>query len=128
MNGFDRTKYVNGITSIRNSHKITGSVIMKENKEHVFPYNNWYIEITDENRRIVNDWKIKQEYNDDLFENLNYKYVYCDGSRLPAGCFSVVLLITTDQFKQYVLNQTSKSTEINDNEHLVRLLKEISLT
>lgn len=39
----------------------------------------WYIEITDDNRKIVNDWKIKQEYNNDLFENLQYRYVYYDG-------------------------------------------------
>lgn len=44
---------------------------------YIFPENNWYIEITDDNRKVVNDWKIKQQYNDDLFENLDYKYVNC---------------------------------------------------
>jgi len=103
---------------------------MKETEEYIFPENNWYIEITDENRKIVNDWKIKQEYSDDLFENLNYKYVYYDGGgerrEREAGMVGVGL-ITTDQFRRYVLNQPIETSEIDDNKHLIRLLKEISL-
>jgi hypothetical protein len=31
-------------------------------EEYVFP-NNWYIEITDENKEVLNAWKINQFYS-----------------------------------------------------------------
>jgi len=36
----------------------------------------WCIKITEDNRKIINDWKIKQPVlNDDLFKHLQYIYV-----------------------------------------------------
>ncbi|KKP65128.1 MAG: hypothetical protein UR61_C0032G0012, partial [candidate division WS6 bacterium GW2011_GWE1_34_7] len=46
-------------------------------KEFILP-EKWYIEITDENKQISNDWKIKQRFNDSLFK-YDYLYVNYDG-------------------------------------------------
>jgi hypothetical protein len=72
--------------------------------EKDFLHNNWYIEITDENRRIVNDWKITTEYNNNLFDNLYYKYVnWCGVGYCVVGVGGG--LITTEQFIKHVLKQ-----------------------
>jgi hypothetical protein len=74
-------------------------------KEYELP-EQWYIKITDDNKKIVNDWKIQQEYNDDLFRE-NYVHVGYDG----CGYWEIFndkeiyIEITTDQFIQYVLKQ-----------------------
>jgi hypothetical protein len=91
-------------------------------EEYKFPENNWYIEITDDNRKTVNDWKVKQEYNDDLFKDLEYTYVeshgggnYDNKNLIKRGAIE----ITTEQFKQYVFKEPYKF-KVGDK---VRLLK-----
>lgn len=44
-------------------------------EEYVFPENNWYIEITDENKEVLNAWKITKEYStpiDNYLTKINY--------------------------------------------------------
>ena len=78
----------------------------------------WYIKITDDNREIVNDWKINQQYPSSLFNHLNYIIVSADGCG-DSSCETVIsnneTEITTEQFITHVLNQqfddTSKQLE-----------------
>jgi len=97
-------------------------------KEDFILPDKWYIEITDNNRKILNDWKIKQEYNDSLFENLNYKYMFYSGPvwEAEAGMWMAVsyTLITLSQFKSHVLKETELIIKDNQ-EYLIKLLKEI---
>jgi len=46
-------------------------------EEYVFPENNWQIEITDENKEVLNAWKIKQiNYNTPIDSyNPSIKYI-----------------------------------------------------
>lgn len=87
--------------------------------EKTFPYNNWYIEITDENRAIINEWKIQQEYKNDLFLNLQYKYVNWNGL---GGRGARSWLITTEEFIQFVHSKTPINGVIIPNERLTNLL------
>lgn len=48
------------------------------NTDFILP-EKWYIKITDDNREIVNNWKILQPFNESLLNNLDYKYVNCNG-------------------------------------------------
>ncbi len=75
-------------------------------KEYIFPENNWYIEITNDNKKIVNDWKIQQKWNEDLYKN-NKNYVDFDGNSgiEITNRRSKLTQITTDEFIQYVLKQ-----------------------
>lgn len=40
----------------------------------------WQVEVDEDNRKIINDWKAEQDYNADLFECLEYNYVEDNGS------------------------------------------------
>ena len=82
----------------------------------------WYIEITDENRAIVNSWKIKQYYNDDLFNNLQYKYITLEGVGRGWVGLGEGIEITTAQFQKYVLKETPVKIE-EDYSYLTPLLK-----
>jgi hypothetical protein len=94
---------------------------MKEEDE--FPYNNWYIEVTDENRHIINPWKVKQKYNLDLFENLDRKYVDWKGARDRAGRER----ISTEDFIKYVLTEEPVKTKSEDMSYLVSLLNKLNI-
>lgn len=91
-----------------------------------FPHENWYIEITDDNRKIVNDWKIKQKYSSNLFDNLHYKYVNWEGGWRVYGaagggfCFE----ITTEQFIEYILKQPLEEPSYS---YLTPLLKKLNV-
>jgi hypothetical protein len=97
-------------------------------EEYVFPENNWYIEITDENREVLNNWKIKQKHNKSLYDNPQYKYVNFEGAwrsvRLGGGLF----LIDFNQFKKYVLKEEQISTIVNEDfSYLIPLFKELNI-
>ncbi len=101
------------------------------NTDFVLP-EKWYIEITDDNREIVNNWKIRQQFNESLLNNLNYKYVDCNGRvdylgpRRDSGWFC---LITTEQFIEHVLHQSiSKSESKKENlDYLIPIFKELNI-
>ncbi len=96
------------------------------NEEYIFPKDNWYIEITDDNRELVNNCKIKQKWNRDLFEYLQYTYVSFDGSgwgkSIPKG-----ISITTSQFKEYVLNEKEEIIISEDLSYLEELLNKLNI-
>lgn len=93
--------------------------------EQEFPHNNWYIEITDENRKIINDWKVNQSFSDDLFINPQYKYINYLGEREGwVGCGGGVELITTEEFIKYVLKQ---SIQEQSCDYLTPLLKKLNI-
>jgi hypothetical protein len=75
-------------------------------EEYVFP-NNWYIEITDENKEVLNAWKIKQiNYNTPIDSyKPSIKYInYLGMGMVGAGWGGGGVLITFDEFKKkYVL-------------------------
>lgn len=91
-----------------------------------FPHENWYIEITDDNRKIVNDWKIKQKYSNNLFDNLHYKYVNWNGAGVGEGGVEVdvVFEITTEQFIEYILKQPLEEPSYS---YLTPLLKKLNV-
>jgi hypothetical protein len=86
-------------------------------KEYEFPVNNWYIKMTEDNKELLNEWKIQQKYNKPI--NLSESiiiYINWDGhsNRLTTGWSQVnwgKILITTEEFKKYVLNISEEPTE-----------------
>jgi hypothetical protein len=98
-------------------------------EEYIFPENNWYIEITDENREVLNNWKIKQEYSDSLYNNPQYKYVYFDGQAVGWGvAWPLFVEINFDEFKKYVLKEEQISTIVNEDfSYLISLFKELNI-
>jgi len=99
-------------------------------EEYVFPKNNWYIEITDENKEILNAWKINQiNYNSPIHSyNPSIKYINWTGGE---GCGWGVggqryIKITFNQFKKYVLGYEIIEEPANqDYTYLIDMLKEI---
>lgn len=92
-----------------------------------FPHENWYIEITDDNRKIVNDWKIKQKYSNNLFDNLHYKYVNWNGEWAGGRSgwwLALGFEITTEQFIEYILKQPLEEPSYS---YLTPLLKKLNV-
>jgi hypothetical protein len=99
-------------------------------EEYVFP-NKWYIEITDENKEILNAWKINQiDYNSPI--DVYYppiKYINCYGAGIPQtywpswGDAPSYIKITFDQFKKYVLGyEIIKEPANQDYTYLIDML------
>jgi hypothetical protein len=87
-----------------------------------FPHNNWYIEITEENKELLNKWKIKQKYSNSIDEYTNIAYIDGEGRGTSPG-WGVGFLITTEQFKKYVLKEPESPS---DYTYLINLLKKIN--
>ncbi len=84
-------------------------------EKSTFPYNNWYLNFTEEQRPIVDNWRI----NIIKFSNTPCptNIISWNGSQFP-GRQGVVwglgeCLITIDQFKQYVLNQETITEDLS---------------
>lgn len=98
-------------------------------EEYKFPENNWYIEIDDDNIKIVNNWKRKQEWSRSLLR-ARKKYVDFDGNSGDNLTKERILKtkITTEQFKQYVLKEPYKEQIITqDYSYLVQILNKLGL-
>jgi hypothetical protein len=93
------------------------------NEDFILP-DKWYIEVTYDNRKIINNWKIKQKYKNDLFENLYYKYVCHRGGGWNCKIPCSYTQITLSQFKSHVLKEIEDNQDNQD--YLIKLLKEIS--
>jgi len=95
-------------------------------EEYVFP-NKWYIEITDENKEVLNAWKINQFYNKSIDSyNLPIKYINDKGSAAGLGGEGRDKKITFDEFKKYVLGyEIIKEPANQDYTYLIDMLKEI---
>lgn len=90
---------------------------MKE-EEFVLP-EKWYITVTNENKKVINDWKVKQYYNDNLFEH-SYLYVKNNG----AGEYDFSTEITFEQFKKYVLKEEDMIEEEKESRFPFKLTPE----
>lgn len=105
------------------------------NTDFILP-NKWYIKITDNNREIVNNWKIKQIPNKNLYDNIEFKYVCYGGYgwiqsqavlvRFGVGAYEK---ITTEQFITHVLKQQFDDTpkQLENLDYLIPLFKELNI-
>ena len=93
-------------------------------KEYVFPKDNWYLKFTEEERPIVDNWRI----NIVKFSNnpCPSNYINWRGEALGGWVVRGVVVITFDQFKQYVLNIQEPSIEQQpeDLSYLIDFLKQ----
>jgi hypothetical protein len=91
-------------------------------EEYVFP-NNWYIEITDENKEVLNAWKINQFYSKSIDSyDPPIKYINNLGSS-ACGWGRMVNEITFDEFKKYVLGyEIIKEPANQDYTYLIDML------
>jgi len=100
-----------------------------------FPYNNWFIQVTDKNRKLIDDWRIhKLGYSssiDNLTSYINYKgesSIY--GSRwwrrVGLRGESELVQISTIDFTIYVLGE--KMSKTDDYNYLVDLLKKLKIS
>lgn len=99
-------------------------------EEYKFPENNWYIEIDNDNIEIVNNWKIKQPYDNDLYKFPKIKLVDFNGVGVEEGesietTKRRCIQITTEQFKQYVLKTKVKC--FKDYKYLEPLFKQLCI-
>lgn len=67
----------------------------------------WFLKITPENKAIVNEWKLKQRLNADLFKNPVYTYVNQDGGGRYNANPDDKKFITFEQFKTHVLKEST---------------------
>ena len=97
-----------------------------ESKEYVFPTDNWYLKIDDENREIVNNWRINIiKYST---EPCQHSYINYQG-RGGRGLFGGEREISIDQFKEYVLNIPTNPLpkEKEDLSYLINFLQKINI-
>lgn len=97
-------------------------------EEYVFPHNNWYLKFTEEQRSIVDNWRINIiKFSD---KPCPTNYINWDGCGRTAGWASVSgsSLITFAQFEQYVLNISKESItkEVEDYSYLIPILQKIN--
>lgn len=74
----------------------------------------WYVEVTTENKSVLNDWKIKQQYPLSLY-SFDYKFIAENGGGyIYEESIKDRVKITFGQFKKYVLKQdVEESTKID---------------
>lgn len=86
----------------------------------------WTIEITDENRLEINEWKKNQEWTKSLLVATHYTFVNEDGAGRTGPLGTERPEITLDQFRQYVSGKSPSNTEPEVEEsydYLVELFK-----
>lgn len=91
-------------------------------KEYVFPENNWYLEFTEEQRPIVDNWRIniiKFSSGPCSTQFINYQGWW------PVGGQGFGLnKITFEQFEQYVLKKSSNPI-LENYDYLIPILKKL---
>jgi hypothetical protein len=94
-------------------------------KEYVFPKDNWYLKFTEEERPIVDNWRINIiKFSDKpcLGNCINY---IGSGMGIDGYKFWGLYLITIDQFKQYVLNINPESKVKENYDYLIPLIEKL---
>ncbi len=100
---------------------------MKE--EYVFPHNNWYLKFTEEERPIVDNWRINIiKYSNKPCPGNFINYL---GSEPVVGerWYLVCDFITFAQFEQYVLNINKELIikEPEDYSYLIPILQQLNI-
>jgi hypothetical protein len=94
--------------------------------EETFPYNNWYMQFTEEERSVVDNWRINI---------VKYSINPCPGNYINwggaaggdvEGRFCVVLLITFQDFQKFVLKEQEEIV-IQDYDYLIKVLKKYNI-
>lgn len=101
---------------------------MKE--EYVFPHNNWYLKFEECDRELVDNWRINIiKYSDKPCPSNYINYAGSGGSAVVGFGLDRVL-ITIDQFKQYVLNieEPIINNTPEDLSYLIDLFKQQQIT
>ena len=99
---------------------------MKE--EYVFPHNNWYLKFEECDRELVDNWRINIiKYSDKPCPS---NYINYAGRVGMGGRRCRWVLITIDQFKQYVLNieEPIINNTPEDLSYLIDLFKQQQIT
>lgn len=97
-------------------------ITMKE-EEFVLP-KKWFIRVTNENKKVINDWKVKKYYNDNLFEH-SYLYVKNNGAgEYDFSYVNTYTEITFEQFKKYVLKEDNIVEEEKESRFPFKLTPE----
>lgn len=91
-------------------------------KEYVFPENNWYLEFTEEQRPIVDNWRI----NIIKFSSTPCptQFISYQGGSMGGGWGFGFNKITFEQFEQYVLKKSSNPI-LENYDYLIPILKKL---
>lgn len=96
--------------------------------EETFPYNNWYMQFTEEERPVVDNWRINI---------IKYSSLPCPGNYINwrgeggAGWgFGWVVggLITFSDFKKFVLKEQEEIVVHQDYKYLTSILNKYNIT
>jgi hypothetical protein len=98
------------------------------NEEFIVP-EYWYIQVDEDNKKLIQQWR-KDNFNLTNDIELNECVYSWDRATLvrPKGGWWLCVLLTTEQFKTYVLKIQPETTPIikdDSFEYLIKLLKEI---
>lgn len=102
---------------------------MKE--EYIFPHNNWYLKFEECDRELVDNWRINIiKYSDKPCPSNYINYAGSGGIELGLMEGRWWVLITIDQFKQYVLNieEPIINNTPEDLSYLIDLFKQQQIT
>ena len=85
---------------------------MIEYTEETFPYNNWYLQITEDTKDVINNWRIN------IIKAYDYPCRYNYISYLGAGGWEGDVCwvgITFNDFKKFVLKEQGEPAIVNEN-------------
>ena len=97
-------------------------------EEYKFPHNNWYLEFTEEERPIVDNWRINIiKYSDKPCPD-NFIDYGGRTSLFVSGWEIKEVKITFSQFKEYVLNIKEEPiiNEPQDYSYLISILTQLN--
>jgi hypothetical protein len=92
--------------------------------EETFPHNNWYMQFTEEERPVVDNWRINiVKYANNPCPSNYINYFAAGGKRFGwAG-----VLITSSDFKQFILKEQEEIVVNQDYSYLTKLLKKYGI-
>lgn len=93
--------------------------------EETFPYNNWYMEFTEEERPVVDNWRINiVKYSSNSCPS-NYINWRARGRSAVEGCGLV--LVSFSDFKKFILKEQEEIVVSQDYSYLTKLLKKYGI-
>lgn len=93
--------------------------------EKTFPYNNWYMEFTEEERPVVDNWRINIVKYSSLPCPSNY--INWGGKGRGRAELWGCVLITFSDFKKFVLKEQQEIVVSQDYSYLTKLLKKYGI-
>ena len=92
--------------------------------EKTFPYNNWYMQFTEEERPVVDNWRINiVKYSSNSCPSNYINWQGGEGRNMGA----VFCFVSFSDFKKFILKEQEEIVVSQDYSYLTKLLKKYGI-